>query len=350
MLKKVVYLAICVSALASAAMGCAFHTYVPQPTMVDRLLTSDHIVLARADPDDPFRFKAVTALEGPLADVELPHLVDTATRRRFAVDPNAHVLFARDGSYGPWERVAYVGAEMQPVLDVVMSNLPIWGGVDDDRGRYEYFATLIGSADPQIRRLALRELDQANYRVFRTLSVEPNPEALAARLYVLNEMGLAPIRILLLGLSEGPGVGDLLRTGVDRNKSSGATALLGAYATAWLEHSGAFAAQSLASDYLLDRTLPIEAREMIVEAMAIHSDVREPEVAEVVRQAVASAVRSDPDLAPVAARQFGIRNDWSLSSPISEVLRANRISSVADIILVSQYVALADEADVIEAN
>ena len=334
----------------SMALGCGFHTYVPQPTIVDRLLTSDHIVLARPDPADPFRFVAVEALEGPLADVELPHLVDSTTRRRFNAEPEARVLFARDGAYGPWERLAYVDEDMQRILDDVLANLPAWGGIGDDRGRYEYFAGLIESNDHRIQRIALRELDQASYQVFRRLPVNPHPETILMRLNNLSEVELVPIRILLLGLSDHPDVADFLRAGVDRSTAAGATARLGAFTTAWVEHSGLEAARILAADYLADRSLPFESREMIIEALAIHSEVREPEVAEAVRFAVASAVRAEPELAPAVARQFGIRNDWSLSAPVEEVLKRNKLSSVSDIILVSQYVALANQADVTRAN
>ena len=53
--------------MVTSATPCGFHNYTPQPTLVDRLLASDEIVLARAAPDNPFRFEAIQALEGDLA-------------------------------------------------------------------------------------------------------------------------------------------------------------------------------------------------------------------------------------------------------------------------------------------
>ncbi len=335
---------------ASQAIACGFHTYVPQPTLVDRLLVSDHIVLARPDPEDPFRFVATSSIEGPIDEVELPHLVDSTTRKRMAANPDSHVLFARDGAYGPWQRIAYIDEDMAPVLNQVTANLAEWSGVDSDRGRYEYFAGLINSQNIGVRRLALRELDQASYGVFRSLEIEPDPDSIRQRLGLLTENDLAPIRILLLGLSDAPEVGGLLQAGVDRNKGSGASAFLGAYATAWVEHSGSDAARRLASEYLLDDTLPYPSREMIVEALAIHAETGDAGTSEAVRDALSSALRADAELAPAVARQFGIRNDWSLSLPISEVLYGNKLTSMTDIILVSQYVALADEATLPTAN
>ena len=85
--------------LPSLGSACGFHNYAPQPTLVDRLLGSDEIVLARSAPNNPFKFKAYQALEGGLGSSEIPFLVDSITRRRFAMDANTAVLFARAGAY-----------------------------------------------------------------------------------------------------------------------------------------------------------------------------------------------------------------------------------------------------------
>ena len=348
MIVRVPFLAATIGLFATAALGCGFHTYVPQPTMVDRLMNSDHIVLARPTQDDPFRFTAMIALEGPLEAVELPHLVDSTTRRQFRADPHAHVLFARDGAYGPWQRVAYVDAAMKDVLDHVVSHLSVWE-LGNDIGRFTYFGGLINSADPKVRRLALRELDQANYGVLRGLELDPDPTALASRMSLMTEAGLAPIRILLMGLSDGPEVAGFLRAGVERN-IGGTNVLLGAYSTAWIENGGATAANTLAASYLADASLPIESREMVVEALAIHAEAGDMDVRTIARGAVASAVLADPNLAPAVARQFGKRNDWSLGAPVAAALRVATPKSLGDILVVNQYVALADVAGLPNAN
>ncbi|MEM6932789.1 MAG: hypothetical protein AAF526_04300, partial [Pseudomonadota bacterium] len=77
------------------ALACAFHGYAPAPSVVDRLLESRHIVLARADPADAFAYQPVAAIRGTLADVEIPYLVDSVTRERLSGDGESSVLFAR---------------------------------------------------------------------------------------------------------------------------------------------------------------------------------------------------------------------------------------------------------------
>ncbi len=309
--------------------------------MVDRLLSSEHIVLARPRADNPFRYEAIQALEGSLESVEIPQLVDSATRRRLASDPEAQVLFARDGSYGPWRRVALIDGELSPVVDHVMRKLPEWelGG---DADRLGYFATLLNSPDIRIQSLALRELDQADYGLLRALPLEIEPERILSRLNLLHEYDLSPIRILLLGLSQQPEILGLLEAGVARHTRSTGT-LLGAYATAMIELGGPDAIDHLASTYLSDRSILDANRELIAEAMALHSLNGNPETRVAARAAISSSVKMNPELAPTVARQFGIRNDWTQADVLSEVLQQNVLTSPSDILLVSQYVALAHQ-------
>lgn len=317
--------------------------------MVDRLLASQHIVLARPDTKNPFRFEAVSALEGPLTAVELPHLVDSNTRRRFQANPDARVLFAREGADGRWHRVIYVDEAMQEVLSFVMPRLRDWENGDDIE-RSRYFGTLVESTDSRVRRLALRELDQVNYAMLRSLDLDPEPDFLAERLNILNEADLAPIRILLLGFANAPNVGSLLRNGVDRNKMSGTNPRLGAYATAWVEYAGSDAIDALTSNYLSNKNLPIDSREMIVEALAIHAEARDNVFDDEVSLALASALQIDPRLAPAVARQFGSRWQWSMRDALSSTLRANKLTAITDILVVSQYLASAEQAELSSAN
>lgn len=330
------------------AAACGFHTYLPQPSFVDRLLSSDHVVLARQDLDDPFRFVAVQSLKGPHISFQLPHLVDSTTRRRFGKEPDARVLFARDAEDGNWARIAFVDTKMRPLLDDVFARLGDWS-TGEENDRFQYFGRLINHEDQTIRRIALRELDQASYPVLKGLDLSPDPGMLASQLVTLNETDLAPIRVLLLGLSDTSDVSDLLQSGVERNRHGG-SALLGAYTAAWIEHVGPTAARIVAQDYLIDPLLPLDSREMMFEALALHAEAGDPNLRRIVHTTVDDVVRARPQLAPAAARQFGSRQDWSLHGSIREVLQSGELSSPVDIITVAQYVALAENAGANSGN
>jgi len=226
-------LSIFAAGFAPLALACGFHGYTPQETAVERMLASDHIVLARLSEDDRFRFKAVEALEGGLENVDIPYLVDSASRRRLAANSDDAVLFARDGSDGEWRRLAYVDAEYRALIDKVVARLPDWE-LSDDADRYQMFADLHDHPDRDIRTLALLELDRADY----------------------------------------------------------------GYATAWLEFDGAEAARALADGYLKTPTTRPKARELIVEAMAIHSLSGDEATRNAIGAELKAAVAEAPHRAP----------------------------------------------------
>ncbi|WP_146136682.1 hypothetical protein [Aliiruegeria haliotis] len=335
-------LPVALSLAASASLACGFHGYSPQPSLVERLLVSDHIVLARNDPQNPFAYKAVRAIEGSLDHVELPHLVDSATRRRFDLNPDATVLFARDGDYGPWQRLTYVGPELAPVIERIAPRLDDWqmGG---DEERFQIFADLIGSEDPALQGIALRELDTADYYVFRRLDLKPDAEAIGAQMYRPEGAGLLAIRILLLGMAEGEVADTLLRRGFALTLKSGGP-LLGAYSTALIELNGTEAVSLLAQTYLADTTIPLDVRESIAEALAIHGIAGDPTLQPEISEAVSAALEAAPDLAPAVARQFGFRAEWSQFATLNDLLRSGKIRAAPDILAVSQYLAMASNA------
>lgn len=318
---------------------CGFHNYAPQPTLVDRLLGSDEIVLARSAANNPFRYEAYEALEGRLGSSEIPLLVDSLTRRRFALDARAAVLLARDGTYGPWQRLAYVDAAMAPVLRTVMARLHSWE-FGDEIDRFRYFATLIGHPDDRIHRLALRELDQADYSILRDLDLTIEPKRLQVRLNQPNEAEFKAIRVLLLGLSDDVQLRDWLEKGVEDSVKSGG-AYLGAYATALIELVGPEAVVNLAANYLTKRDISRLTRELLIEAIALHGGTDDLDLEASILQAINSTLWIDPGLAGAAARQFGARGNWSIKDVVQDLLEEGTVLDAVDKQDVFQYVALA---------
>jgi len=339
MIRSILSLAALAVLSASPAVPCSFHGYLPQATFVERLLGSDHIVLARPTEQEPFRFAEIDVLEGDAEFVEIPDLVDSTTRRKLAANPADQVLFARDGTYGPWQRVAYIDAPMDQVLRVVLKNLQVWG-IGNDFERFSYFASLLNNPDREVHILALREMDLAEYSILRSLDVNVDSQRLMSRLNVRYEKDLKPIRLLLLGLSHEPVAPGFFESGVLENANiSGG--LLGAYATAMIEHGGPAAVERLVNHHLKNRALPSVSREMLTEALAIHSSAGDDETREAIRLAIGPVVREDPELAPMVARHFGARYDWSPSAAISDLLRSGAVKSPIDMLLLSQYVSMA---------
>ncbi|WP_343211925.1 hypothetical protein QEZ52_20760 (plasmid) [Aliisedimentitalea scapharcae] len=325
----------------NSATPCGFHNYAPQPTLVDRLLGSDEIVLARSAPNNPFRFEAIEALEGNLGSSEIPFLVDSVTRHRFAMDAQTAVLFARDGDYGPWQRLALVDATMAPVLSTIMEQLPAWE-IGSQMDRFRYFATLLNHPDDRIHKMALRELDQADYATLRSLNLAIETRRLQARLDEPNEADFKAIRILLLGMSDDLQFRDLLEAGVENNVRSEGI-YLGAYATALIELVGPEAVASIAAKHLTNSNHSLLSRELLIEAVALHGGSTSSEMETSVMQAINSSLWLDPRLAGAAARQFGARGNWSLAPVLKTLLEEGTVFEMADRQDASQYVIYAQE-------
>ena len=333
---------------ASGALACAFHGYNPQITFVERLLGSDHIVLARPSAGAPFRYGDVEVLEGRQDFIDIPFLVDSVARRRLAANPDDRILFARDGAYGPWQRIAYVNDAMKEVVDVVMRELPEWElGADEER--FAYFASLLKHPDKEVHAVALRELDMADYGLLRALTLDVDAGRLISRLGLQSEADLRPIRVLLPGLS-----GDRMDQGFFEDglaQSSGATSgMLGAFAMAMIEHGGAPAVQKVIDDHLMGRELSPDSREALMQVLAIHGATGDEGMRTTIKASLAKALRQDPSLVGMAARQLGARWDWSQSALISELMRSGAIKSPLDMLVATQYVALAQENEWLVQN
>lgn len=324
----------------SGAAACGFHNYAPQPTLVDRLIGSDHIVLARQNSENPFRYEVTKALEGYADGVELPQLVDTVSRRRFAIEPDAQVLFVRDGPYGPWLRIAFIGQSMQPVLDAVLANLADWE-TGDELSRYRTFASFIDHPDTFVRTLALRELDRADYGFLLSEPLAIDAGRIMSRFNNPTQRDLRAIRVLLLGLSGNTSVLEPLTRGFE-NAARFESNLTGAYATAMIELEGARRAEAMARDYLVGRDIPAASVEAIIEALALQSQYGDDAMKETVAEAVSEAVQRDPRIAPAIARQFGARGVWSQQAAMSELVQTGGLASPLDVLAVSQYIAMAN--------
>ncbi|WP_068119547.1 hypothetical protein [Tropicimonas marinistellae] len=334
-------LALALAVRADPASACAFHNYLPEQTLVDRLLATENVVLARPNPEDPFRFQAVEALEGTMAQADLPTLVDSTTRRKLALNPDDTVLFARDdGAYGPFLRLAYLDPAHRDVVETIMAHKENWI-MGDDLGRYQYFADLLQHPDPAIHALALRELDTAPYDLLRSLSLTPNPDRILKSLWIPSEMPYQPIRILLLGFTQGEHAQTTLSAGLERSRKSGATTNLGPYATAVVERDGIAGVTRLVEMFLADTPAPADQVELVVEALAIHAGAAAPERRAEILTTLANVLSSHPEHAGAVARQFQFRYDFGMGDALAQVLESGQIRSANAAIPVSTYVMLA---------
>ena len=320
---------------AQNAAACAFHGYTPDPTLVDILLGTEQVVIARLDPSDPSRYAPVEALMGPDA-LDLPLAVGAETRAKLLGRPAATVLLARDGAYGPWLELAVLDDRYREVVDQILQRQSAWilGG---DEERLQLFAGLLNDPNPDLRRLALRELDRADYSVLQDVRL-PRINDLRQDLES-GDADMAPIRVLLAGLSRDPSFGGYLSEELDAAVGR-ALPYMGAYATAMIELEGETAVRTIMERHLMTKSLSVGTREKLLEAFAIQHQTAPRSTRRAIARGVAELLRHSPELAGATARQFGFRSDWSMAKPIARARIAHPPTAIQDIFAVNQYIDL----------
>ena len=290
---------------SASTWACAFHGYTPNPTLVDLLLTTEHAVIARPAPTGQQQYRTVEALIGPAVE-EIALSGDGGSGNAALASANAEVLFARDGAYGPWMPIAVMDSRFRGVVDVVMQRQAAWqSGRDADR--LSFFAAYVNDPNPDLRHLALRELDRVDYATLQGTRL-PQIKNLRRDLATGGD-DLRPIRILLAGLSGDRGYSDTLAEGLAQAVARDLP-YLGAYATALVELEGPAGVHHIAEKHLVPDHLLWGAREKLLQALFIQHRSAPPATRQAITRELARLSRGNPDFAEAAERQFGSISRW----------------------------------------
>ncbi|MBO9464616.1 hypothetical protein J7443_05195 [Tropicibacter sp. R15_0] len=319
--------------------ACAFHSYVPDPTLVDFLLASEHVVLARPTADGQ-GVRVVSGLVGPSQAVALPAGLDNETKAFLARSQRAKLLYARDGAYGPWTQLAVLDPGYEKLVKRVIAQRETWL-YDGDQGRFQLFAKHLNSNNPDIRRLALLELDRADYGLLRNLRL-PRMTFLQTDKLSSDE-DLEPIRVLMTGLSGDASYAGRLQEGLAKGITRDLP-YLGAYATALIELKGAQGVDMVVRQMVDAKQYPVTLRERMIEALAIHGQTGDKRVKRAIEAQVPALLQTNPDLAPAVARQFGARADWRYAKDVNRAMQVSRPTTIADVFAANQYIGIAQKS------
>jgi hypothetical protein len=293
-----------VAALAlnpGGAQACAFHGYTPNPTLVDVLLATEQVALGEPVPGRLGQYRVVQTLAGPpLAEVEVP------PGWRLKTSQKGMVLLARDGAYGHWLPLAVMEDRFAEVISQVMAQQSDWI-YGDDGPRLRYFARLINDPDPQVRRLALQELDRVPYAALRAAPL-PRVQDLRAGLTADDE-ALLPIRVLLAGLSKEHSLAGPLRRQMDEAVQRDLP-YLGAYAVALIELEGKAGVQQIFEKYLTAGDLPESTQVRLVQALALQYRNGPRGTRRMIGREMAAQARQSPQLAGIAKQHFALGSRW----------------------------------------
>lgn len=303
---------------ATAALPCAFHGYEPKPTIVERLMRADTVVLARPSESTPFAFSITGQLRGETSAGSLPFLVDSTTRRLMRLKPHATVLFARDPETEVWHRLVTVDAAFEPLLQRIWEALSSWQ--NDPVARATFFGELLHHPHRRARELALRELDLADYATLQALDLQVEADTLRAQLDIPSQMDLRAIRILLLGFSQPTTeLSGFLKAKVTQGIAH-ENDMLGAYALSLVELDGERGLRWLAETHLSGSNNTYNTHSALVQALAMHFRAGDADLRKAIEDVLTARVLFDPELAYVVSLQFSaIAANAGLDVPESDL-------------------------------
>jgi hypothetical protein len=272
-MRRIALLAAALALVAGPAAACLVCIALPERTLADRVIEAEAVVLARPDPARPFAFAPVAALKGDAARPAIPGLVDSATRRRLAADPEAAVLFARDAD--GWTRLADATPELRADVETILAAAPAWDAEADHAARFAFFAERHDHPDAGVRALALAEISRAPYALIRTMPPRLGRAEVVRLMRDPRMAEWAPIHILFLGLSDDPEDHAFVRRAFDAASRTGG-AHLAAWATALAEIDGPPAIDRLRALYFEESGRSPEDLRAVVTAFATLADGGDP--------------------------------------------------------------------------
>jgi hypothetical protein len=320
------------------AFGCSFHNYKPTKTLVDWMLYSDVVALARPDPENGFKYRVVKLYHGQDADGDIPFLVDSTFRHRLANNPEDGVILAKDG-VGRWVIIGYADRDHRSLIEVIVNKAANWREEAFHPDRFETFADYQDHPNLRLRRLALQEIDRVPYAMLSGMEVRFSDREILKSLGSWSEFAYRPINFLLLGLTGTPAARTLVQRQIATMANLDTSESLGAATTAYIELEGAGAVRNLATLYFSDPTQPLGKLESVVEAMAIHSGLGSQDLKTAIQEALLDFVAQRPNAAALIARQFSARQDWSIGLQLEKSLDLPGSLNPSSRLLVGVYVA-----------
>ncbi|WP_162932971.1 hypothetical protein [Roseovarius sp. EL26] len=327
---------------AGQATACSFHYYVPEQTAVDWLVEGKDVILGRPSAENEFAFATAKVLRGNAPGEPLPYLVDSVLRKKMARNTEDYVLFARQGDE-EWEYVSYVNAAFLSMIEQVEADVSNW---DPGYGpkRFAMFAAFLDHSDPTLRRLALREIDKAPYRMLQSIDLNIPNDDLLSQLWTRQGYAFQSIRILLLGLSGEDTAREEIYAFFDRSKDWDWATNLGAFATALIELDGVEGVLRLESVLLSGPRQPLDKLEQAIEALAIHNGIATADLRRAIASALSRMVAMRPETASIVVRQFGKRNDWSQGEALVQVMLDKKVRDPSEQLAIANYIGRAQRA------
>jgi len=256
--------------------ACQICVPFPQTSSADLLLGSEAVVLAREDPERPFRYRSVEVLKGDPGPEKIDLFVNSSTRRTLAVFPERSMVLVKPRKDEPsaWRSAGMADEIFEPIVREILGRAPIWEKEPNKRALF--FSKHLGHSDPQVRTLAHLEVARAPYATIRTLGGIISREQIHTYLQNFRYMEWHALYILLLAQSEDPNDRQFITESFHSATHFHSTLQLAAWTTAFIELEGMAAIEIIEKEYFLKTSHSAKELAEIIRALSVHGTDASP--------------------------------------------------------------------------
>ncbi|BCX49645.1 hypothetical protein HAHE_35530 [Haloferula helveola] len=280
-----------------SAQACQICLPMPTESLADRVLSAEHLMLAREHPERPYHLQSVGTLKGDLAQVPPADVfLDSSTRRKLSNHPEMSLLCGWFGQEQGWRRIATHDDTLAPVVATILDRAEEWKA--DPDARTAYFANFLGNDDSELSDLAHLEVARASYSKLLAYADRIPREQLHEKLKNLRRMKWHALYILFLGKSDDPRDHEFIRKGVTDSARYGLATRTAAFATALIEIDGPAAIDRLTELYLGESERRPEELAALHATLMTHGNEGTPELRDALVAAYGKLLARAPSLAP----------------------------------------------------
>ena len=321
------------------ARTCQICLPMPTESLADRILTAEHIVLAREHPEQPYQLQAVRRLKGDLTKAPpLDVFLDSSSRRQLASNPDLSLLCGWFAEKREWRRLAVHGETTAPVVASILGRAAAWKADSDERLRY--FAGFLASEDPELSDLAHIEVARAPYSKLLPYADRIPREQLHEKLRNFRRMEWHALYILFLSRSEDPRDHEFIRDGLADVARYNLATRTAPFATALIEIDGAAAIEKLTELYLRNPDRRPEEFAAIHAALKIHGNEGSPGLRDSIVAAYGQLLERQPSLAPELADDLSRWRRFDHAEAFSNLL-ANTMPDISAVLRIRAHLRAA---------
>ena len=306
---------------ASSVQACQICIPLPRATLVDRLLESDAVVMAREDSNRPFHYAAVEVLKGEPGQEPIDTFINSQARSVLSADPKYTMILGWDRKDRIWSPLGITrDGQFEAVVRRILEHDTWVPRESSNPARIKEFATLLGHSDRRLHELAYLEVGRAPYSLIKEVSPLVSMESMRIMLNNFQYAQWHSLAILVLGQSDSEIDRDLVYAQLDMSQQFGVSQNLAAWATALIEMDGVEGIRHIEQLYLgSSKPLP-EQLEQIILALSTQgkADAKlRDRIADVYRR----VMRSNPESAPRFVMDLIAWQRWGFIDEYRELKR-----------------------------